>query len=453
MASGSGGKKSLPGISLVVVGPKGCGKTTALANLTSLSGGFEPKAHEELVSLAKDFGRPDARNSWMLDRLMTERERGMTIEPSAAEFQSSSFSYTVIDTPGDPSLSRNMLSVLSMSDVAALVVSAVPGEYEEGLESGRIREAALACFTMGIKNIVVWVTKMDDIRVDFQSARFEEIKKAVNTFIKEVGYKQKDVPFVPISGTGGDNLVAKSAEMGWYNGKSAVETLDEVGPINRPAEKPLRLPVLKVHDGGDAGTVIVGRVETGTVRVGIKLIFSPGGFIGEVQSIQNGGAKVSEATGGDVVGVALSGVATQDIKRGMVASYSTNDPAAAAETFIAQVVVLDHPGTIRAGYCPAILVHTAQIPCEFEEILAKIDRKTGKEAEQKPDSAKTGEVVTVRMRPCQHVCVETFSAYPSLGRFAIRDHGRTIGVGVIKEVTKRPIPKPRTSGGNEYFDN
>jgi elongation factor 1-alpha len=442
-----------PGTSLVVVGTRGSGKTTALANIASLLGGFEKQAHEEVSSLAKEFGRPDARNAWMLDRLMTERERGLTIEASITGFQSESFSYTAIDTPGDPSLSRNMMGVLSMSDVAALVVSAAAGEYEESSESGRIREAALACFTMGIKNVVVWVTKMDDLSVDFAAARYEEIKKAVSGVIKEVGYKQREVPVVPISGATGDNLVAKSPNMDWYDGKTVVETLDEIGPINRPAEKPLRLPVHKVHAAGESGTVIVGRVEAGTLRVGIKLVFSPGGFTGEVQSIQIDGEKVSEAKGGDIVGVALEGVSAEDLKRGMVASPPTNDPAAAAETFLAQVVVFDHPGTIRPGYSPAIMVHTAQVPCEFEELVSKIDRKTGKEEAGKPDGAKTGEVVTVRMRPCQPVCVETFSAFPSLGRFAIMDHNRIVGVGVIKEVTKRPIPKPRSRGGNEYFES
>lgn len=137
----------------------------------------------------------------------------------------------------------------------------------------------------------------------------------------------------------------------------------------------------------------------------------------------------------------------------MVASFSTNDPAADCEAMIAQVVVLDHPGSIRAGYCPQIAVHTAQVPCEFEELLSKIDRKTGKETEANPECAKTGDVVSVRMRPIDKVCIEVFSAYPSLGRFTIRDHGRTVAVGVVKEVTKRPIPKVRSGKENTYFDD
>lgn len=450
--SRAGTKPDLPGISVAIVGPRGCGKTTALGQLCKALNAFEEEAHSQCRDLAKELGRPYGENAWMLDRLLSSRERGETIESGLQSFNSEAYSFTALDTPGNEQLSHNMLSITSLSDVAILVVSAVQGEFEESVESGRTRELALACFTMGIKSVAVWVTKMDDASVQFASARFEEIRKSVNNALKEVGYKQKDVPFVPISGLTGENLVGKPTEMSWYTGPSVIETLDSMGPINRPAEKPLRLPVLKVRDISGTGTVVVGRVETGSLRVGLKVCFSPGGYIGEVRSLQKDGQKVSEAKGGDIVGVAVSGVQAADIKRGLVMSFATNDPAADAETFLAQVIVLDHPGEIRGGYCPSIAVHTAQVPCEFEELLAKIDRKTGKESETNPLQAVTGEVLTVKMRPKAPVCVEPFSAYPSLGRFAIRDHGRTVAVGVIKEVTKRAIPKPRSGSENQYFD-
>jgi len=437
-------------MSLVLVGPQGSGKTTALAKLCEQLGAFPNEEHAQSQNLAIELGRPPYQHGWMLDRLPNERERGMTVVPSLQSFSSQAFSYVGLDTPGQEERAKNMLCTTSLADVAVVVVSAAQGEWEASLETGRARELALDCFTMGIKTVVVWVSKMDDVTVQFSSERYEEIKKIVNTFLKEVGYKQKDVPFVPIAGLSGENLTSKSPEMGWYAGPTALDALDAVGPINRPAEKPLRMPVLKVHDVPDVGAVVVGRVETGSIRPGIKVIFSPSGLVAEVKSIQKDGAKVSEGTGGDVVGVSLSGVEAFEIRRGMVMSGS-QDPAADAETFLAQVVVLDHPGEIRAGYCPSIAVHTAQVPCEFEELLSKIDRKTGKESEANPASARTGEVVTVKMRPRALVCLETFSAYASLGRFAIRDHSRTIAVGVIKEVTKRPVPKPRKE--NQYFDD
>lgn len=439
-------KAGLPGTNVIIAGPQGCGKTMALASLCKQLGTFPEEEMEERRNLAKDMGRPEGGGySWMVDKLRTERERGISVDNTLTTFQSDSFTYFAVDTPGKEGFMKALLSVTSLADVAVLVVPAAVGEFEASMDSGRLREIALACFTMGIKHIVVWVTKMDDQSVDYASARFEDIKKIVNTFLKEVGYKQKEVPFVPISGIRGDNLVGKSSDTAWYTGKPVLESLDALGPIARPAEKPLRLPVLQVHENEDAGTIIVGRVETGSIKSGMKLLFSPSGFVGQVASIQKDDEQINEAKGGDIVSVALgNSVAATDLFRGIVASSVSEEPATAAETFVAQVVILDHPGAIRAGYCPAIAVHTAQVPCEFEELISVLDRKT-KEQKANPEMAKTGEVVTVRLRPRTPVCVEAFSVYPSLGRFAVRDHNRTIGVGVVKEVAKRPVPKPRTS--------
>lgn len=442
-----------PGISLVLVGPEGCGKTSALAHLCHALGSFDEHEAEECKNLAKEFGRPYRDHAWMIDRLAEERELGLTIAPSLQQFESGSFRYTAIDTPGRVDFTTNMLSATSLADIAVLVVSAATGEWEASLASGRVRELALCCFTMGIKNVVVLVTKMDELSVSYGQARFDDIKKTVDKFLKEVGYKQKDVPFIPVSGLSGVNLASKSAETDWYGGAALVDALDSLGPINRPAEKPLRLPVMKVHDI-DGNTIIVGRVETGSLRTGIKVILSPSGQIAEVQSIQMGGQEVNEARGGDIVGFSVGDeLAPDDIRRGMVVSSATNDPVAACESMVAQVVVLEHPGTIRAGYCPCIAVHTAQVACEFEELLSKIDRKTGKEAEANPECAKSGDVVSVRLRPLDQVCIELFSAYPSLGRFTVRDHGRVVAVGVVKEVNKRPIPKMRSGNENTYFED
>jgi len=442
------------GVSLLLVGHQGCGKTTALAQLCADVKAFPEDQHEDCRRLAKEVGRPDYQHAWMLDRLRNEREDLRTVESSLQSFESGAFKYTALDTPGSIGLAKNMLSMTSLADIAVLVVSAKAKEWEADVDKNRTRELALCCFTMGIKHIAVWVTKLDDTSVDYAQDRFEDIKKAVTAFLKEVGYKQKEVPVVPISGLLGENLVSKSDKMDFYQGKPALEALDEMGPINRPADKPLRMPVFAVHSHPMAGTVVVGRVETGSVRTGTKIIFSPSGQTAEVESLQKDGQDASEAQAGEIVGVALGeAVDAADLRRGMVVSSPSNDTAAVAEQFLAQVIILDHPGTIRSGYCPSMAVHTAQVPCEFEELIAKIDRKTGQEAGSQPDSVKTGEVVTVRMRPQAPVSVEAFSAFPSLGRFAVRDHGRVVAVGVIKEVTKRPIPQVKPKGANEYFDN
>lgn len=432
-----------PGVSLAFVGAAGCGKTTAAGKLCQLLGGFPEAPLADCQDIAKELGNPAGANAWMLDTLVGEREQGRTLEPSMTVFESGSFRYTAVDAPSDPLL-KGLFRVASLADVAVLVISAAVGEYEKSMQKGGVREIALSCITMGIKNIVVLVTKLDDLSVESPMARFEDIKKAAAAFLKEVGYKQKEAAVIPISGLTGNNLTTKSSETTWYGGVTAIEALDALGPINRPAEKPLRLPVMQVIEVPNAGTVVVGRVEMGSIRPGVKVLFCPGGQTAEVQSLQMGGKQASEGTGGDIVSFCVGdALSTADIRPGMVVSSASNDPAAEAEWFLAQVIVLDHPGAIRAGYCPAIAVGTAQVPCEFEELVSKIDRKTGKEVEALPSQARTNEVVTTRLRPRQPLCVEAFSAFPPLGRFAVRDHGRTVAVGVVKEVTKRPLPKAR----------
>lgn len=430
---------SLPRTNVSLVGPAGSGKTTALAYLCAKLDGFPKPAHEECRDLAKEMGCPPAEHAWMLDALRSEREAGHSERPALGRFNSESFAFTGIDTPGAQHLCKGLLSTASLADIAVVVVSAAAGEWEAGLASGQLREMAVACFTMGVKNIAVWVNKMDDMSVaEDPGARFEDIKKAMHGLLKDAGYKQKEqVSVVPISARVGLNMTAPSTEFDWYEGKSAVEALDAVGPIARPAEKPLRLPVLRVYSCQDGGTVVVGRVEAGTVKSGTKVLFAPGGLAGEVQSIKRGGEAAGEAKAGDIVSVALGdSVESESLRRGAVMSQAGSDPAAEAETFVAQVVVLDGAATIRSGFCPSIVVHTAQVPCEFEELVSVMDRKT-KTSVPNPAKVGSGEVVTVKMRPRTGVSVETFAAYPSLGRFAVRDNGRTIGVGVIKEVTKR----------------
>lgn len=434
---------------VVMVGMQGSGKTTTLAKICELTKAFPEKPHAECQRLAKELGRPDCQHAWMLDRLASERELNGTMELNMQAFQTDSCCFTAIDTPGRSKLWGSLVSAISLSDIGMFVVPAT-SEYEASLSSGRLRELALTCYTMGVKNIIGLVTKMDDDTVQYNSDRFNAIKETVGGLLKEVGFKKDQPAFFPISGILGENLVSKSSNFGWYNGPSVLEHLDVVGGgISRPAEKPLRLPVLRVHDCGEEDTMIVGRVETGLLRPGSKLLFAPSGQVTQTASIQINGKTVSEARGGDIVAVTLSSCVA-DIRRGMVASSETNDPAAEVESFVAQVIVLDHHG-FRAGYTPVLTVHTVQVPCEFDVLLALIDRKTGKDGQTNPEVVKTGDVVRAIMRPKKPVCVEIFSAYPTLGRFAVRDNGRTVAVGVIKEVTKRPILK-RGDGNNYWSD-
>jgi elongation factor 1-alpha len=290
---------------------------------------------------------------------------------------------------------------------------------------------------MGVKQMVVAMNKMDDKSVNWGQARYEEIKKEVSDYLKKIGYNPDKIPFIPISGWHGDNMIEKSENMKWYTGPTLIEALDSLEPPKRPLLKPLRLPLQDVYKIGGIGTVPVGRVETGLLKPGMVLTFAPMNITTECKSVEMHHESLEEAEPGDNVGFNVKNLAVKDLRRGYVASDSKNDPAKDTANFLAQVIVLNHPGQIQKGYAPVLDCHTAHIACKFDEIESKIDRRTGKVLEEEPKFIKSGDASLVRMVPQKPMCVEAFNAYPPLGRFAVRDMKQTVAVGVIKETVKK----------------
>jgi len=437
-------------INIVVIGHVDAGKSTSTGHLIYKCGGIDKRAIEKFEKEAAEMGKGSFKYAWVLDKLKAERERGITIDIALWKFETNNYEVTIIDAPGHRDFIKNMITGTSQADCAVLIVAAGVGEFEAGIaKNGQTREHALLAFTLGVKQLIVGINKMDNTEPKYSKDRFEEIVKEVSNYVKKIGYNPKSVAFVPISGWHGDNMLEASANMPWYkgwtretkeggkqSGKTLFEALDAVNKPTRPSDKALRLPLQDVYKIGGIGTVPVGRVETGTIKAGMVVTFAPAAVTTEVKSVEMHHQQLEAGVPGDNVGFNVKNVSVKDIRRGNVCSDSKNDPAKEAKSFNAQVIVLNHPGEIQKGYTPVLDCHTAHIACKFAEMLEKIDRRSGKKIEDNPAKIKSGDAAIVQMIPSKPMCVEPFQQYAPLGRFAVRDMRQTVAVGVIKSVDK-----------------
>jgi len=441
-------------VNIVVIGHVDSGKSTTTGHLIYKCGGIDKRVIEKFEKEAQELGKGSFKYAWVLDKLKAERERGITIDIALWKFATEKFEVTIIDAPGHRDFIKNMITGTSQADCAVLIVAAGTGEFEAGISNnGQTREHALLAFTLGVKQLIVAVNKMDSTEPKYSESRFNEIKGEVEKYIKKVGYNPKTVAFVPISGWHGDNMLEQSSNMAWFkgweiertvdkkvekaNGFTLYQALDSILPPSRPTDKALRLPLQDVYKIGGIGTVPVGRVETGIIKPGMVVTFAPCNVTTEVKSVEMHHESLPEALPGDNVGFNVKNVSVKDVRRGNVASDSKQDPAKATDFYKAQVIILNHPGEIRAGYTPVVDCHTAHIACKFEVLEEKIDRRSGKKLEDNPPMVKSGDAAIVKMVPQKPMCVEAFSDYAPLGRFAVRDMRQTVAVGVIKEVTKK----------------
>ncbi|MEM1582596.1 MAG: translation elongation factor EF-1 subunit alpha [Candidatus Bathyarchaeia archaeon] len=430
-------KPEKPHLNLIVIGHVDHGKSTTMGHFLYLTGTVDERTIRTYEEEAKKLGKESFKFAWILDNLKEERERGLTIDLRYLKFETPKFFFTIIDAPGHRDFVKNMITGASQADAAVLVISAKRGEFEAGIgPGGQTREHAFLSFTLGVRQLIVLVNKMDDPTVNWSEERYNEIKNEVSRMLRLVGYNVAKIPFIPVSGWLGDNLVKPSPNMAWYKGPTLYEALDlfEIPP--KPVEKPLRLPIQDVYSITGVGTVPVGRVETGVLKEGDKIVFMPSGKVGEVKSIETHHVRIPRAEPGDNIGFNVRGVAKTDIRRGDVAGPPENPPTVARE-FIGQIIVIYHPTAIAAGYTPVLHIHTAQVACRFAELIRKIDPRTGQTVEEKPAFLKTGDAALVRFEPLRPVCLEVYTEFPALGRFAIRDMGTTIAAGVVKEITKK----------------
>jgi elongation factor 1-alpha len=417
-----------PRINIITAGHVDSGKSTLIGRLLYETGAIREDEMRKLRELAKEVKKETFEFAFVMDRLKEEQRRGLTIDIMHRPFESKKWFFTIIDCPGHRDFVKNMITGASQGDAAIFVVSAKRGE---GVQE-QTREHAWLMKIMGINQMLVVLNKMDTI--DWDQKRYEEVKTDTVDLLKKMGFKVENIPFIPISAYYGDNVTKKSANMPWYDGPTLLDAFDiYIKEPEKPTEKPLRIPVQEVYTITGVGTVPVGRVETGILKPGEKIIFQPAGISGEVKSIEIFHKKVPQAIPGDNIGFNVRGVSKKDIRRGDVAGKPANPPTVAKE-FTAQIVVLQHPTVITAGYTPVFHCHTASVACRIEEIIAKVDPKTGAVVQEHPDFIKTGDAAKIRVVPIKPLVIEKQADFPQLARFAIRDMGITVAAGVCLDV-------------------
>merc|ERR1712085_204368 len=350
-------------INVVVIGHVDSGKSTTTGHLIYKCGGIDKRVIEKFEKEAAELGKGSFKYAWVLDKLKAERERGITIDIALWKFESSKYYFTIIDAPGHRDFIKNMITGTSQADLAVLIVASSTGEFEAGIsKDGQTREHALLAYTLGVKQMCVAMNKMDNTTPPYSEARYNEIKAEVSNFLKKTGYDPDKIPFIPISGFHGDNMIEVSTNMSWYKGACLLDSLDGAKPPKRPVDKPLRFPLQDVYKIGGIGTVPVGRVETGMIKPGMIAIFAPNMVSAEVKSVEMHHESMAEAVPGDNVGFNIKNVSVKEIRRGNVASDSKQDRARETVSFDAQVIVMEHPGQISAGYTQCLIATPLTLP-------------------------------------------------------------------------------------------
>ncbi len=417
-----------PHLNLAVIGHIDHGKSTLVGRLLFETGAVPPHIIEKYKEEAKAKGKESFVFAWVMDSLKEERDRGITIDVAHQRFDTAKYYFTIVDCPGHRDFVKNMITGASQADAAILVCAA-----KEGVQS-QTKEHVFLARTLGINQLIISLNKMDEVNYD--KARYDAVKSDLSTLLKMVGYKPDEINFIPTSAFKGDNLAKPSENTKWYTGPTLLASLDLLKVPDKPVSLPLRIPVQDSYTISGIGTVPVGRVETGKMKPGDKIIFMPAKAVGEVKSIEMHHQEIKEAVPGDNIGWNVRGVEKKDIRRGDVCGH-TDKPPSVAEEFTAQIVVLQHPSAIAAGYTPVIHCHTAQVAGMITAILKKLDPKSGQVAAENPDFIKAGDAAIVTIKPMKPLCIEKVKEIPQLGRFAIRDMGMTIAAGMVQDIKLR----------------
>ncbi len=423
-------------INLVFIGHVDHGKSTSVGRLLFDTGNVDEQAMRKLKEKAQMLGKSGFEFAFVMDNLKEEQERGVTIDLAHKKFFTDKYYFTIIDAPGHKDFIKNMITGASQADCAVLVVAANDGvnsQTKEHLKLSRI---------FGVGQLIVAVNKMDISGVSWSEDRYNKVVEEVKAEAKVAGWPVDKIRFVPIASLPGANITKPAEEMAWWKGDTLLAAIDKFELPQKPTSLPLRLPIQDVYNITGIGVVPVGRIETGVMKVGDKVIVVPGregkGVPAEVKTIEMHHEMVQMAEPGDNVGFNARGIGKKDIARGDVLGHADNVPSIANE-FTAQIVIMNHPTVVTVGYTPVFHIHTAQVACQFIEIVKKLNPATGQEVTENKDILRNGDAAIVKLRPLQPLVIEKQSEIPQMSRFAIRDSGVTVAAGMCIEMTKKEL--------------
>ncbi|ETI37852.1 hypothetical protein L914_15671 [Phytophthora nicotianae] len=426
-------------LNVVLIGHVDAGKSTLSGNLLYLMDMVDKRTIERYEREAKQRNRDSWFLAYIMDTGEEERAKGKTVEVGRAHFETETRRFTILDAPGHKNYVPNMIQGASQADVGILVISARKGEFETGFErGGQTREHAMLAKTLGINKLIVVINKMDEC--NWGQERYDECVTKLRPFLRMCGFAVKrDVAFIPVSGLHGDNVKVRvdKSKAPWYEGESLIDHMDTMHIGNRNPDGPMRVPILDRY--ADRGTIALGKVESGILKTGQKVLLMPTNTTAVVNQVYINEQPVRTAKPGENVTIRLS-CGLDDVQKGFVlCGMKEETPPRAIHAFAAQIALVDtleHRPLLTAGYKCILHIHTVAQECVIAKLLRPIDPKTGKPVKKHVTFIKQGQSVVCRIEVEQSITIETFANMPQLGRLTLRDEGKTIAIGKVLALEK-----------------
>uniref|UniRef100_A0A8C5VNY4 HBS1-like protein n=1 Tax=Microcebus murinus TaxID=30608 RepID=A0A8C5VNY4_MICMU len=424
-----GGKQLL---NLVVIGHVDAGKSTLMGHMLYLLGNVNKRTMHKYEQESKKAGKASFAYAWVLDETGEERERGVTMDVGMTKFETTTKVITLMDAPGH-NIYSNMIT--GAADVAVLVVDASRGEFEAGFETGgQTREHGLLVRSLGVTQLAVAVNKMD--QVNWQQERFQEITGKLGHFLKQAGFKEGDVAFIPTSGLSGDNLITRSQSSEltkWYKGVCLLEQIDSFKPPQRSIDKPFRLCVSDVFKDQGSGFCVTGKIEAGYIQTGDRLLAMPPNETCTAKGITLHDEPVDWAAAGDHVSLTLVGMDIIKINVGCV-FCGPKEPIKACTRFRARILIFNIEIPITKGFPVLLHYQTVSEPAVIKRLISVLNKSTGEVTKKKPKLLTKGQNALVELQTQRPIALELYKDFKELGRFMLRYSGSTIAAGVVTEV-------------------